>query len=57
MRPAAGTLNTAGGEEPLRITVAMTARNPAGETWRVTGDDELSAVVELARMLEFEDLD
>jgi len=37
--------------------VVITATDPTGEVWCVRADNELEAVVELAVMLEFEDLD
>ena len=36
-------------------TVRMTATDEQGETWQVTGDDEIKAVTALAEALEFED--
>ena len=37
-------------------TVRMTATDEQGETWQVTGEDEIKAVTALVDALEFEDL-
>ena len=39
------------------VVITATATDPTGEVWCVRADNELEAVVELATMLEFEDLD